>query len=55
MDDLITYLLNYILNKGFGFETLNEAKSNWPSVADPPKNLIFINMNWHNQNELPLV
>lgn len=53
MDDLITYLLNYILNKGFGFETLNEAKSNWPSVADPPKNLIFINMNWHNQNELP--
>lgn len=53
MDDLITYLLNYTLVSGFGFEVLNNALTNWPSVADPKRNLIFINMNWHNQNELP--
>ncbi|RHW49696.1 ImmA/IrrE family metallo-endopeptidase [Bombilactobacillus bombi] len=53
MDNLITYLLNYAFDHGYGYEILNDAENDWPSLAYPELNLIFINMNWHNQNELP--
>lgn len=41
MDDLITYLLNYAFDHGYGYEILNGAENNWPSLAYPDLNLIF--------------
>ncbi|NVY95931.1 hypothetical protein HU830_01825 [Lactobacillus sp. DCY120] len=53
MDDLITYLLNYAFQNGYGYEILNDAHTNWPSLAYPKMNLIFINLNWHQKREIP--
>ena len=53
MKEVIEYLLNFAFNKGFGFILTDKLKSTTPSCANPTKNKIIVNMNWHNQNELP--
>lgn len=54
MDDIVNFLLNYALEKNIGFIAMKKAKPDWPSVAVPEKRMIFINMNWRNQNEIPI-
>lgn len=53
MKEVIEYLLNFAFNKGFGFILTDKLKATTPSCANPTKNKIIVNMNWHNQNELP--
>ncbi|NVY96622.1 ImmA/IrrE family metallo-endopeptidase [Lactobacillus sp. DCY120] len=53
MDDLITYLLNYAFDHGYGSEILNDAPADWPSVASPELKLVFINLNWCRPREIP--
>ena len=54
-DDVTTYLLNYALDHHIGFELLNGIDSDWPSLAIPERNMMFINTNWYKQEELPMV
>lgn len=53
MKEVIEYLLNFAFSKGFGFILTDKLKPNTPSCANPKKNKIIINMNWHDKNELP--
>lgn len=55
MSDVTTYLLNYALDHHIGFELLNGIDSDWPSVAIPERNMMFINTNWYKQEELPMM
>ena len=55
MSDVTTYLLNYALDHHIGFELLNGIDSDWPSLAIPERNMMFINTNWYKQEELPMV
>ena len=55
MGDVTTYLLNYALDHHIGFELLNGIDSDWPSLAIPERNMMFINTNWYKQEELPMV
>ena len=55
MDDVISYLLNYAFENDIGFIKSNRSDSSWPSVSIPERNIIFINMNWANQNEIPFI
>lgn len=55
MSDVTTYLLNYALDHDIGFEFLNGLDSDWPSVAIPERNKMFINTNWYKQEEVPMI
>lgn len=55
MGDVTTYLLNYALYHHVGFELLNGIDSDWPSLAIPERNMMFINTNWYKQEELPMM
>ncbi|WP_334341211.1 ImmA/IrrE family metallo-endopeptidase [Companilactobacillus sp. HBUAS56275] len=55
MSDVTTYLLNYALDHHIGFEFLNGLDSDWPSVAIPERNMMFINTNWYKQEEVPMI
>ncbi|MQS52135.1 ImmA/IrrE family metallo-endopeptidase [Companilactobacillus mishanensis] len=54
MNNVINYLLNYAFDDSIGFISMPNADKHWLPVAVPERNLIFINMNWKNQNEIPL-
>lgn len=53
MDDLITYLLNFAMSHGIGFETMPDAPSDWASIAVPEYRKIMLNFNWENKREIP--
>lgn len=53
MKEVIEYLLNFAFSKGFGFILTDKLKPSTPSCANPKQNKIIINLNWHNQKELP--
>ncbi|MBN7275548.1 ImmA/IrrE family metallo-endopeptidase [Ligilactobacillus pobuzihii] len=53
MDSVVEYLLNFALDKGFGFILTDKLKPDTPSCANPQQNKIVINTNWRNKNELP--
>ena len=54
MNDLIEYLLNYAFDCGIGYK-LVRADSYDPSLSLKKHNLMVINLNWHNQSELPFI
>lgn len=53
MDEVIEYLLNFALSKGYGFILTDKLKPTTPSCANQQQNKIVINTNWTNKNELP--
>lgn len=54
MNDLIEYLLNYAFDHGIGYK-LVRADPYDPSLSLKKHNLMVINLNWHNQSELPFI
>ena len=54
MNDLIEYLLNYAFDCGIGYKLVH-ANPDDPSLSLKKHNLMVINLNWHNQSELPLI
>ena len=54
MNELIEYLLNYTFDHGIGYK-LVRADPYDPSLSLKKHNLIVINLNWHNQSELPFI
>jgi len=55
MSDVLTYLLNYALDHNIGFTMLNDIDNDWPSLAVPERNMMFINANWYKHEELPMI
>lgn len=54
MNDLIEYLLNYAFDCGIGYKLVH-ADPYDPSLSLKKHNLMVINLNWHNQSELPFI
>lgn len=54
MNDLIEYLLNYAFDCGIGYKLVH-ADPYDPSLSLKNHNLMVINLNWHNQSELPFI
>lgn len=54
MNDLIEYLLNYAFDHGIGYKLVH-ADPYDPSLSLKKHNLMVINLNWHNQSELPFI
>ena len=54
MNDLIEYLLNYAFDHEIGYK-LVRADPYDPSLSLKKHNLMVINLNWHNQSELPFI
>ena len=54
MNDLIEYLLNYAFDHGIGYKLVH-ADPYDPSLSLKNHNLMVINLNWHNQSELPFI
>lgn len=54
MNELIEYLLNYTFDHGIGYK-LVRADPYDPSLSLKKHNLMVINLNWHNQSELPFI
>ena len=54
MNDLIEYLLNYVFDHGIGYKLVH-ADPYDPSLSLKKHNLMVINLNWHNQSELPFI
>lgn len=54
MNDLIEYLLNYAFDSGIGYKLVH-ADPYDPSLSLKKHNLMVINLNWHNQSELPFI
>ncbi|QER67607.1 ImmA/IrrE family metallo-endopeptidase [Paucilactobacillus nenjiangensis] len=52
MNKVITYLLNLAMENMIGID-LAPLSPETPSMAIADENRIIINMNWHNQKELP--
>ena len=50
--DLITYLFNYAFDNDIGY-VFYKTNPRYPSLAWKWKREIAINMNWHNQDEVP--
>lgn len=55
MNEVERYLFNYAMDHDIGFEFLNGLDSDWPSVAIPERNKMFINTNWYKQEEVPMI
>lgn len=54
-NDLITYLLNYAMKCGYGYELIYDVNPYDPSFSMKKRKRMAINMNWHNQNEIPFI
>ena len=54
MNELIEYLLNYAFDHEIGYKLVC-ADSYDPSLSLKKHNLMVINLNWHNQSELPFI
>ena len=54
MNELIEYLLNYAFDHEIGYK-LVRADPYDPSLSLKKHNLMVINLNWHNQSELPFI
>ncbi len=54
MNELIEYLLNYAFDHGIGYKLVH-ADPYDPSLSLKKHNLMVINLNWHNQSELPFI
>lgn len=54
MNELIEYLLNYAFDCGIGYKLVH-ADPYDPSLSLKKHNLMVINLNWHNQSELPFI
>ncbi len=54
MNELIEYLLNYAFDHGIGYKLVH-ADPYDPSLSLKNHNLMVINLNWHNQSELPFI
>ena len=52
MNDLIDWLCEFSFNNNVGFE-LKSMDKDMVSFAIPDINMVFININYHNQNEIP--
>lgn len=54
MNDLIEYLLNYAFDCGIGYKLVHADPYDL-SLSLKNHNLMVINLNWHNQSELPFI
>ena len=53
MDNLISYLVNYGFDRGISTTLTEELPPYFPSSASSKRQKVLINMNWHNQWEVP--
>lgn len=53
-DDLIQYLLNFAFDHKIGYQLVNADPYN-PSLSFKQHRYMIINLNWHNQNEVPFI
>ncbi|WP_333603966.1 ImmA/IrrE family metallo-endopeptidase [Lactobacillus acetotolerans] len=53
MSNLTTDLLNYAFDHGIKYVLTTKLTPLTPSIADPTKRKILINLNWHHPGELP--
>ncbi len=54
MNDYLTQVLNYAFEHGIGVECSNGFCSDTPCASNPDARRIVINMNFHDQAQLPL-
>lgn len=54
MNDYLTQVLNYAFEHGIGVECSNDFCSDTPCASNPDARRIVINMNFHDQSQLPL-
>lgn len=55
MNEVLDYLLSLAFDKGIGVIETRELTSHIPSFSIPEKRIIMLNLNWHNQREIPLI
>jgi len=55
MNDVTSYLLDYAFDNHIGTTLFNDYDKMWPSVAIPRRNMMLINMKWHDQEEIPIM
>ncbi|KRM98570.1 hypothetical protein FC24_GL001164 [Loigolactobacillus rennini DSM 20253] len=53
LPEIITYLLNLALANHINIEATRALSSETPSLVIADQHKIIINLNWHNQKELP--
>ena len=53
MENLISYLVNYGFDRGISTTLTEELPPYFPSSASSKFQKVLINMNWHNQWEVP--
>lgn len=54
-DEFMTSTLNFAFDHGIRYELTNEMDPNTPSGSSAYHKSIVINMNWHDQQQLPFV
>lgn len=55
MNSTLQYLFNYAFSNKIGVTVTNNLSPTTPSMSRSSNQTILINLNWHNQNEIPFI